>query len=86
MPSAAGAHDRLFRQTLLVLAAAAADRVTEPAALEPQAATGARGREELRLHEEGPHQGRPEEHEAEDEWGLHPASIGTDPPSDKIES
>ena len=69
-----------------MVAAAAADRVAEPAALEPQAAAGAGGGEELRLHEEGPHQGRPEEHEAEDEWGLHPASIGTNPPSDKIES
>jgi hypothetical protein len=70
----------------VIVAAAAADRIAEPTPLVPEAAAGARGREELGLHEEGPHQGRPEDHESEDERQVHLASIGTNPPSDKIES
>lgn len=69
-----------------MLAAAAADRVAERAALEAEPAAGAGGREELRLHEERPHQRPAEEDEGEDEDRLHFASIGTNPPWDKIES
>ena len=72
--------------SVLVLVAAATDLVAERATLEAQAAAGARGGKELRLHEEGAHQGRPEEHEGEDHRGVHFASIGTNHPSDKIES
>ena len=68
-----------------MVAATAADRVAEPATLEPEAAAGAGGGEEIRLHEEGPHERRPEEHEGEDERCLHLASIGTNPRLDKIE-
>jgi len=77
---------RLLRRAPSGLAAAAADLIPEPAPLVPEPAAGACGREKLGFYEEGPHQGRPEDHESEDECQVHLASIGTDPASDKIES
>ena len=68
----------------MLVPVAAADHVAEGPTLESQPAAGAGGRQELGLHEEGPHQARPEEHEAEDEEGVHLASIGTRTPWDKI--
>jgi hypothetical protein len=63
---------------------AAADRVAEPTALEPEPAAAAGGRQEPGLDEERPHQGAPEEDEAEDEGTLHPLVIGRWPTWDKI--
>jgi len=51
--------------------AAAADALAERPALEGEAAAGARGREEARLDEQGPHQGRPEKDVAEEERTAH---------------
>jgi hypothetical protein len=68
------------------VAAAAADRLAHGPALEAEPTAGAGGWEDVGLDEERAHQGRPEDHECEDEWAVHVVSIGTKKLSDKIES
>jgi hypothetical protein len=63
---------------------AAADRLAEVRALDSEAAAGAGGRQQVGLHEQRPHQGRPEEDEREGDGAGHFASIGTKSPWDKI--
>ena len=67
-----------------MLALAAADGVAQAAALEAEAAAGARRRQEPRLDEQRAHEACPEEHEADDEWTLHFRLIGRERPLDKI--
>jgi hypothetical protein len=62
-----------------------ADRLAERAPLEAEAAAAASRGEQVGFHEEGAHQGGPEEHEREDERAGHLAPIGTNSTSDKIE-
>ena len=54
-----------------MVAAAAADRLTEGAPLEAEAAAGARGRQNLHLHEERAHERCPEEDVGDEEGPTH---------------
>ena len=54
-----------------MVAAAAADPLAERAPLEAEAAAGARGRQNLHLHEERAHERGPEEEVGDEEGATH---------------